>query len=426
MSEQLNDIQESFIICYDTFIELYQQVKQINEQMSEEQENKSKDEDSKQEEDKMEKLMKKCETIFKKYKDIYEKYLLEMKKRKENSSDENIDNEEMILKIENINKDIMEKHEELEYLSWKEEKEPSFVYKDQLVSKMTIELVKKYPESYMCKEYKSKRRTSEGNILLNCNSENDDLIVNYMQDDDSIDENIKNMSSEERIKLFYDLCYLELPIKKYILHNINSNDDNGIMNAWNDKRVILVNGKRENAFNILLDKYNLLDELFSKEDSRTIRYNKEKNEFEMNIELNYYEIIKDYLKNNKVLNTELVKKYMINGSCYNELIDEMEMVGIDLNEDDKKHIKSCHQLLQDSEIILDNEYDEYLKEWIGNDFTWKLLYRSSEHGYTTSSFHKYCDNKGPTLTIIKSEAGWIFGGYTTQSWDKKRIYYLLL
>ena len=421
MSEQLNDIQESFIICYDTFIELYQQVKQINEQMSEEQENKSKDEDSKQEEDKMEKLMKKCETIFKKYKDIYEKYLLEMKKRKENSSDENIDNEEMILKIENINKDIMEKHEELEYLSWKEEKEPSFVYKDQLVSKMTIELVKKYPESYMYKEYKSKRRTSEGNILLNCNSENDDLIVNYMQDDDSIDENIKNMSSEERIKLFYDLCYLELPIKKYILHNINSNDDNGIMNAWNDKRVILVNGKRENAFNILLDKYDLLDELFSKEDSRTIRYNKEKNEFEMNIELNYYEIIKDYLKNNKVLNTELVKKYMINGSCYNELIDEMEMVGISLNEDDNENNKKSSRYLCDSTILYDDEYDEYLKRWIGKDIKWEKIYEAYSSDNQSSTFHKHCDNIGPTLTIIKSKKGWIFGGYASKSWTKKSI-----
>ena len=136
MSEQLNDIQESLIICYDTFIELYQQVKQINEQMSEEQENKSKDEDSKQEEDKMENLKKKCDEALEQYHSLYEKYLLEMKKRKENGGSK--------------------ENEELENLSVKkEEKEPSFVYKDQFVSKMTIELVKKYPESYMCKEYKS-------------------------------------------------------------------------------------------------------------------------------------------------------------------------------------------------------------------------------------------------------------------------------
>ena len=37
----------------------------------------------------------------------------------------------------------------------------------------------------------------------------------------------------------------------------------------------------------------------------------------------------------------------------------------------------------------------------------------SEHGYSAKSFHEYCDNKGPTLMVVKSSGGWIFGGYTT-------------
>ena len=60
---------------------------------------------------------------------------------------------------------------------------------------------------------------------------------------------------------------------------------------------------------------------------------------------------------------------------------------------------------------------------VRNDYKWKLIYRSSEHGYTGSSFHEYCDDvNGPTLVIIKSSEGWIFGGYTTQSWSGKGIY----
>ena len=46
-----------------------------------------------------------------------------------------------------------------------------------------------------------------------------------------------------------------------------------------------------------------------------------------------------------------------------------------------------------------------------------MIYRASEHGYTAKSFHNYCDDKGPTLVIVKSSRGWIFGGYTTQSWQ---------
>ena len=52
----------------------------------------------------------------------------------------------------------------------------------------------------------------------------------------------------------------------------------------------------------------------------------------------------------------------------------------------------------------------------------KLIYRASEHNYTANSFHKCCDDKGPTLIVVKSSEGWIFGGYTTQSWSGKCIY----
>ena len=51
-----------------------------------------------------------------------------------------------------------------------------------------------------------------------------------------------------------------------------------------------------------------------------------------------------------------------------------------------------------------------------------MLYRASEHGYTAKSFHKYCDDKGPAMVIIKSSGGWIFGGYTTKSWSGDSIY----
>ena len=51
----------------------------------------------------------------------------------------------------------------------------------------------------------------------------------------------------------------------------------------------------------------------------------------------------------------------------------------------------------------------------------KLLFRGSEDGFTAEKFHKLCDAKGPTLTVIKSERNYegkdfIFGGYTSLSW----------
>ena len=111
-----------------------------------------------------------------------------------------------------------------------------------------------------------------------------------------------------------------------------------------------------------------------------------------------------------------------------ELLNELDVIhkGDDIIclKISKYYLKNASELLINSNIV-DIQYDSYLMKWTGY-YKWKLIYRTSEHGYTGESFHEYCDNvKGPTLIVIKSSKGWIFGGYTTQSWKskiKKSIY----
>ena len=47
-----------------------------------------------------------------------------------------------------------------------------------------------------------------------------------------------------------------------------------------------------------------------------------------------------------------------------------------------------------------------------------LLYRASRNGWAASNFHSCCDNKGPTVTVVKS-GNYIFGGYTGKEWKGK-------
>ena len=77
-------------------------------------------------------------------------------------------------------------------------------------------------------------------------------------------------------------------------------------------------------------------------------------------------------------------------------------------------LKTPSKYLPNTQLV-ERKYDSKLREWLG-DYKWKLIYRASEHQYTAKSFHEYCDVKGPTLIVVKSTEGWIFGGYTTQSW----------
>ena len=46
----------------------------------------------------------------------------------------------------------------------------------------------------------------------------------------------------------------------------------------------------------------------------------------------------------------------------------------------------------------------------------ELLFSGSEDNFSASKFHEKCDKKGPTLTLIKSTLGHIFGGYTSADW----------
>jgi hypothetical protein len=38
-------------------------------------------------------------------------------------------------------------------------------------------------------------------------------------------------------------------------------------------------------------------------------------------------------------------------------------------------------------------------------------------GWNAIDFHRRCDEKGATLTIVKTSDGYVFGGYSDQSWS---------
>jgi len=56
------------------------------------------------------------------------------------------------------------------------------------------------------------------------------------------------------------------------------------------------------------------------------------------------------------------------------------------------------------------------------NYTSTLLYRASANGWTSANFHSNCDNKGPTITIIKTNKDKIFGGFTSLPWDQSGSY----
>ena len=62
------------------------------------------------------------------------------------------------------------------------------------------------------------------------------------------------------------------------------------------------------------------------------------------------------------------------------------------------------------------------------NFEFRLLYRNSINRNKSNngeSFHKHCDGNLNTVTLVQSNHGNIFGGFTTQDWQNahQRDYY---
>ena len=71
----------------------------------------------------------------------------------------------------------------------------------------------------------------------------------------------------------------------------------------------------------------------------------------------------------------------------------------------------------------DANYLQYLRAWLksvaqSKSSRWKRCWRASVDSWAASTFHSGCDNKGPTVTIIRVGGKYIFGGYTSLSWGK--------
>jgi hypothetical protein len=65
--------------------------------------------------------------------------------------------------------------------------------------------------------------------------------------------------------------------------------------------------------------------------------------------------------------------------------------------------------------LLNTKYIDLLKNWgiKGYGKNWKRIYKFKNG---LDKFHEFCDNKTPTLVIIQSDKGNIFGGFTTENW----------
>lgn len=92
-----------------------------------------------------------------------------------------------------------------------------------------------------------------------------------------------------------------------------------------------------------------------------------------------------------------------------EIIDELK------NEKQKNEKEKNKPIINTKSKLINTGLFKQINNWINphKSLEFELIYTRSINGDKYDSFHKYCDGKGPTLTIVKGKNGHIFGGYVT-------------
>ena len=128
----------------------------------------------------------------------------------------------------------------------------------------------------------------------------------------------------------------------------------------------------------------------------------------------YFRFILNYLRNGELILPE-------GATFLAELEAEARFYQVQGLLDELKTIKTL-KVLEESVVLTDRYFRNVLIDWIPKEFVlvgeWRLLFRASRDGFTASAFHSTCDNKGPTITVVKSGAS-IFGGFTENAWTGK-------
>ncbi|KAK8803243.1 hypothetical protein WA158_000937 [Blastocystis sp. Blastoise] len=235
--------------------------------------------------------------------------------------------------------------------------------------------------------------------------------------------NIEDMKLSDQFALLdmFEFCNLPLPEELML-----TRERRGNMEKCNNMNIVYlqINGQFDTLlFNYLKknelwenmvksygDGYVHCDMFYNSEDKKNYKYYYIIKNYE------YIEYIYEYIKYNfiyipqedvKTINRKLLEKEMSSIFGKDGILAVKKGLGIN-----RSFTVST---------ILNPQITKPLLNWLGQDKLWKLLFRASEHRYSVQSFHRYCDNKGETVVIIRhiGHSGFmnIFGGYTDQSWD---------
>ena len=146
-----------------------------------------------------------------------------------------------------------------------------------------------------------------------------------------------------------------------------------------------------------------------------------KTKFKLNIPIKE-NILKDELANIIPYIKELNLKFEKLEKENKELAKKVDLLMTKNEEKNYYSNQAQSNLFKESNIITSESTKLILSFLINKPVKTKLLYDSKIHGDTAKAFHSQCDGKNPSIYIVKTKNGFIFGGYLSVPWQSKNNY----
>ena len=119
------------------------------------------------------------------------------------------------------------------------------------------------------------------------------------------------------------------------------------------------------------------------------------------------------------IKTEIINELKNDNKINCEQLTEKIKYIYDYAQKKKNEDRICKQKMDEQK---EKEY-ELIKSWINSTLDSRqkielqLIYKKSRDGDSISNFHRRCDGRGKTVTIIETKDGLKFGGFKNDSWD---------
>ncbi|CAG8589290.1 15204_t:CDS:2, partial [Dentiscutata heterogama] len=138
-----------------------------------------------------------------------------------------------------------------------------------------------------------------------------------------------------------------------------------------------------------------------------------------------FEFLKNILSKESILNyfrynitppqgtTILPQRYILPNHMFLAKPEQFDLIASWI---DKKDLKNSSSINNEQ---ISNEFLYYSSK--NDPYDFRLLYCAKRDGFDAQIFHKLCDDKGPTVTLIKIMDIGLFGGYNELSWKSPEL-----